>query len=184
MLPIFFTLLIKIGFGYASECGPSGKIQDRIDDCNLKKNASFTLVSKNKSGQEVHLMNFLDVNLQTGQRKRYKLLWSAVNSTKMNTRQAMAACRGQIPEALGLSGLNWRLPKMDEFHAAYWAGVENGRASKTREILQLHDQLFFTSEVNEYNMPWMFEDIIHTGYRHFVPVDPSERHHVICVAET
>jgi hypothetical protein len=182
MLLILISFLLSKAFASTPECGLRGKLEQRIADCNEKANNAFTLVSRDRTGREVFLMNVLDTNVQTGERVQYNLLWSAVNPNKMNARQAMNACRGPISEALGLLDYNWRLPTMNEFLAAYWAGVENRGASRTRNILNLGDKLLYTSEFNEYNMPWMFDDIMDTGYRYFVPVAPSETHHVICVS--
>ena len=182
MLLVLLSTIFFSTFASAQECGTAGKLEQRISDCKLQKNSSFTLVSRDRKGREVHLMDVLHTDVQANRQVRYRLLWSALLANEMNTRQAMSACHGQIPEVMGLSQYDWRLPTMNELFAAFWAGVENSRASVTRDILNFDNKLIFTSEFNEYSMPWMFDDIMVTGYRHFVPVAPSERNFVICVA--
>jgi hypothetical protein len=175
-------IIISAPFLFAQECGLFGKLEERISDCNESKNAHFTVVSRDQFGQEVHLMRFAHTDVQTSRKVQVNLLWSAVRSRPVKYVEAVKVCNDKMVESLGLSKYKWRLPTGFDFEAAFWAGVENSKNSKTREILNLGNRLMYTSELNEYTMPYVFSNIIEEGYRHFIPVPQSSDNYVICVS--
>lgn len=175
-------IIISTPFLFAQECGLFGKLEERISDCNQTKNAHFTVVSRDQFGREVHLMKFAHTDVQTSRKVQVNLLWSAVQSRPVKYFGAVKTCTDRMRESLGLFKYKWRLPTGFEFEAAFWAGVENSKKSTTRDILNLGNNLIYTSELNEYNMPYVFSNIIEEGYRHFIPVPQSSDNYVICVS--
>jgi hypothetical protein len=182
MILSFLFLILSTPFVFAQECGLYGRLEERVSDCNQTKNTHFTVVSRDQWGREVHLMKFAHTNVQTSRKVQVNLLWSAVKSEPVNYFNAKMVCSNKMIEALGLSQYKWRLPTSDEFLAAFWAGVENGKRSNTREILNLGKRLVYTSELNEYSMPYVFSNIVEEGYRYFIPVPQASENYVICAS--
>lgn len=83
-------------------CGDVGSIESRIADCSFSE-GNFALVTRTEKGYVVYK------DLQSG------LIWSDRLPSTMNHYEALKACKTDLPETGGISGVTWRLPSIEDY---------------------------------------------------------------------
>jgi hypothetical protein len=119
-------------------CGLDGSIEERIEDCSEQKKG-FVLVTRTQEGKEVHK------EVSTG------LLWSDRLPSRMTHNDAGKACKADLEEVGGISGVTWRLPSDEEYRKAEKNGI--------REALPNMNYLFWCSLRRDDfgNHRWVFD---------------------------
>lgn len=144
-----------------SPCGLRGSVDERIKDCSYQRDSQkegFVLVTRSKDFKEVHK------EVSTG------LLWSDRLPYTMNHYNAEKACKADLKEVAGISGVTWRLPSIDEYKEAEKSGI--------RKALPNMNYWFWSSSVHRDNsrFAWLFSG--DDGYTYYDYVNFSVR----CVA--
>jgi hypothetical protein len=125
-----FLYKVLEGFNQKSPCGLEGTLDERIQDCSSQINSEkegFVLVARTTDFKEVHK------EVSTG------LLWSDRLPEVMNHFSAENVCQLSNPEFAGISGVNWRLPSLDEYKEADRNGI--------RKALPNMNYWFWTSTI-------------------------------------
>lgn len=108
---LFFLSFVMSATAFASPCGLEGSIEERIKSCNLMKE-TFVLVTRTDKGLEV----FKDT--KTG------MVWGDRIIYDFNHYGSQKACGDDLPEALLLKEIKWRLPTVREFEVAASHGMK------------------------------------------------------------
>jgi hypothetical protein len=109
-----YTVLKQFYPTYKFPCGLKGSVDERIKDCSYQltsKKEGFVLVTRSKEFKEVHR------EVSTG------LLWSDRLPLTMNHTNAREACKEDLKEVAGITGVSWRLPSIDEYKEAEKNGI-------------------------------------------------------------
>lgn len=109
-----YTVLKQFYPNYKFPCGLKGSVDERIKDCSYQltsKKEGFVLVTRSKEFKEVHR------EVSTG------LLWSDRLPLTMNHTNAREACKEDLKEVAGITGVSWRLPSIDEYKEAEKNGI-------------------------------------------------------------
>lgn len=109
-----YTVLKNFNPSAKFPCGFKGSVDERIKDCSYQltsEKEGFALVTRSKDFKEVHK------ELSTG------LLWSDRLPSTMTLDRAEKACKADLKEATGISGVTWRLPSIDEYKEAEKNGI-------------------------------------------------------------
>ena len=114
------------GGSVTTTCGVNGTVRQRIKNCD-KKFGNFALVAKTKEGFEIYQ------DLASG------LIWSDRLTSPMNHYNAEKACKADLKDIVGISGLTWKLPSEEDYEQA----VKNG----IRQALPNMNYYFWTSSV-------------------------------------
>lgn len=104
-------LLFTAQHSFASSCGLSGTIDERIKECNQAK-GNFALVLKNELGLEIYK------DTKSG------LIWGDRIGFDFNHYGSQKSCGSENPEAT-LLPLRWRLPTIKEFEVSAGNGLKN-----------------------------------------------------------
>jgi hypothetical protein len=142
-------------------CGLKGSIEKRIQDCSEQREG-FILVTRTQEGKEVHK------EVSTG------LLWSDRLPLRMNHYSAEKACKADLKEVGGISGVTWRLPSIEEYEEAEKNGMRNA--------LPNMNHWFWSSSVLSYysNYAWLFNGS--SGSTDYVSYSRNNYGSVRCVA--
>ena len=101
--------------GDGPPCGTAGSIEQRIKNCNSSVTSKYVngrFVSVNRIELVTRTKGFKNVwrNPQTG------LLWTDfVELPHYSFEYALQACKSGLPEMAGISGVNWRLPSVEDY---------------------------------------------------------------------
>jgi hypothetical protein len=109
-----YTVLKQFNPNQKFPCGLKGSVDERIKDCSYQltsEKEGFVLVTRSKHFKEVHK------EVSTG------LLWSDRLPSTMNHYSAEKACKADLKEVAGISGVTWRLPSIDEYKEAEKNGI-------------------------------------------------------------
>lgn len=125
-----YTVLKQFNPNQKFPCGLKGSVDERIKDCSYQltsEKEGFVLVTRSMDFKEVHK------ELSTG------LLWSDRLPSTMNHYRAEKACKADLKEVAGVSGVTWRLPSLEEYSEAEKSGL--------RQALPKMNYWFWTSSV-------------------------------------
>ncbi len=103
----------------AEPCGKEGSIEERIKSCNSAK-GDFVLVLRDEKGLEIYKDTKTD------------FLWGDRISTDFNNYGSQKACHEDLPEALLLKEVSWRIPTVREFEVAATHGMKEALPSTDR----------------------------------------------------
>jgi hypothetical protein len=136
-----YTVLKQFNPNQKFPCGLKGSVDERIKDCSYQltsEKEGFVLVTRSKDFNEVHK------EVSTG------LLWSDRLPSTMTHYNAERACKADLKEVAGISGVTWRLPSIDEYEEAEKNGI--------RKALPNMNYWFWSSSVKRSNsyFAWMF----------------------------
>lgn len=111
-----------------SPCGKMGTVEDRIRDCAHQDSSTvgnFVLVARTIDAYEIWK------DMKSG------FLWSDVLSGKIPMPRALSSCHNQLDEVAKISGVNWKLPSIEQFNSAEEHGF--------RSVLPNMDNWFWSS---------------------------------------
>jgi hypothetical protein len=136
-----YTVLKQFNPNQKFPCGLKGSVDERIKDCSYQltsETEGFVLVTRSKDFKEVHK------EVSTG------LLWSDRLPSTMSHYSAEKACKADLKEVAGISGVTWRLPSIDEYKEAEKNGI--------RKALPNMNYWFWSSSVLHSNSSgaWLF----------------------------
>ena len=112
-----FTILYHFNLHKPFPCGLTGPIEDRIRDCTYSSfssdsfDNSFVLVTTTKDLKVIYK------DTKSG------ILWGDRLPLPMNHYDALKACKADLPEVGGISGVTWKLPTKEEYEAATTSGI-------------------------------------------------------------
>lgn len=137
-----YTVLKQFNPNQKLPCGLKGSVDERIKDCSYQltsEKEGFVLVTRSKDFKEVHK------EVSTG------LLWSDRLPSTMSHYDVEKACKADLKEVVGISGVSWRLPSIDEYKEADKNGI--------RKALPNMNYWFWSSSVHRRNsnFAWLFD---------------------------
>lgn len=133
-LSILFITLISLNLQAKEECGISGTVSERIDDCNEMHPKGFALVSR---------INTQKDTFEVYKDLRTNLVWSdkldSLDMTYDNAKKACESIYSKIASKGYMNDIWWRLPTLHDFLVA----TQNGLA----EVVPNTDHIFWTSTI-------------------------------------
>ncbi len=139
-----YSVLKQFNPNLKHPCGLEGSVDQRKEECSFQQSSrkdGFVLVSRSMDFKEVYQ------EVSTG------LLWSDMLPTTLSHYQAEKACNSSLKEVAGITGLEWKLPSIDDYKQAELSGIRTALP-----VLSNMGYFFWTTEVHHSNtkFAWLF----------------------------